>query len=405
MPRAAYRGHHGAVTSAQVADPTRVQRLSRRPDIGLLGGVAAGIGRHLGVSPRTVRLVFIALAVSGGLGVALYGAYWVVLPSEGRGRPRWPSWLEYILAAAAVIAAVASVVATSWTGLFGPTLLACIGGALLWRQAGGSDRVRWQRLSTSSLQAPRSGWLGRLRILFGTGLVIGAAALVLQRADVTTVRDGVVFVAVTVAGVALLTGPWWMRLVTQLSAERAERIRSQERADIAAHLHDSVLQTLALIQRNADSPREVARLARGQERALRDLLYRDRAASGRLAEQLRGAAAEVEDSYAVAVEIVIVGDAEMSESMAAASAAAREALVNAAKHSGASTVSLYAEVEPSVVSVFIRDRGIGFDLDGMAPDRQGVRGSIVGRVERNGGTVQIRTAPGAGTEVAIRMPR
>jgi signal transduction histidine kinase len=208
---------------------------------------------------------------------------------------------------------------------------------------------------------------------------------------------------VTVIGIGLVTGPWWMRMMSQLSAERAERIRSQERADIAAHLHDSVLQTLALIQRNAGSPREVARLARGQERTLRTLLYGTRAASGQFSEELRTAAAEVEDAYAVTVEVVLVGDAPMNEQLAALAAAAREALVNAAKHSGVDAVSLYAELEPDEISVFVKDRGVGFDMEQIADDRQGVRGSIIGRVERHGGAVRITSDKGTGTEVELRM--
>jgi signal transduction histidine kinase len=195
-----------------------------------------------------------------------------------------------------------------------------------------------------------------------------------------------------------------MRMVTTLSLERAERIRSQERADIAAHLHDSVLQTLALIQRNAGSPREVARLARGQERTLRTLLYGTRTASGQFGAELRVAAAEVEDAYAVSVDVVLVGDAPLSDDLAALVAAAREALVNAARHSGVDAVSVYAEFEPEQVSVFVKDRGAGFELDEIAADRQGVRGSIIGRVERHGGTVQVTSTPGAGTEVEMRMP-
>jgi signal transduction histidine kinase len=196
-----------------------------------------------------------------------------------------------------------------------------------------------------------------------------------------------------------------MRMMSQLSNERTERIRSQERADIAAHLHDSVLQTLALIQRNAGSAREVARLARGQERALRDLLYGDRTASGQFGEQLRTFAAEVEDAYAVTVEVVLVGDAPLAPDLAALAAAAREALINAAKHSGVEAVSVYAEVDPEEVSVFVRDRGVGFDLAEIADDRQGVRGSIIGRVERHGGTASISSSKGAGTEVELRMKR
>jgi signal transduction histidine kinase len=193
--------------------------------------------------------------------------------------------------------------------------------------------------------------------------------------------------------------------MTQLSAERAERIRSQERADIAAHLHDSVLQTLALIQRNASSPREVARLARGQERELRTLLYGSRTASGQLADEIRTAAAEVEDAYAITVDVVLVGDAPLDDKLAPVVAAAREALVNAAKHAGVASVSLYVEVEPEAVAVYVKDRGVGFDPAAVAEDRQGLRGSIIGRIERHGGDVRVRSEHGSGTEIEIRMPR
>jgi signal transduction histidine kinase len=209
----------------------------------------------------------------------------------------------------------------------------------------------------------------------------------------------------TVIGLALLTGPWWIRMVSDLGEERSERIRSQERAELAAHLHDSVLQTLALIQRNASSPREVTRLARGQERELRTLLYGARAASGQLSEALRGAAGEIEDAYAIKVDVVVVGDAPLTERLGALVAACREALVNAAKHAGVETVSLYAEVEDGACLCFVRDRGSGFDPAAVDPDRHGLRGSIIGRVERHGGQVSVRSSPGAGTEVEIRMPK
>jgi signal transduction histidine kinase len=218
-------------------------------------------------------------------------------------------------------------------------------------------------------------------------------------------RDGVIAVFVTAVGIGLITGPWWLGLVGQLNDERRERIRSQERAEIAAHLHDSVLQTLALIQRNAASPREVTRLARGQERELRTLLYGPRDSSRQLDQALRATAGEVEDSYAIAVEVVVVGDIAMDVHLDAVLAAAREALVNAAKHAGVATVSLYAEVEQQAVVVYVRDRGVGFELAEMAPDRHGVRGSIIGRIERHGGQVIVRTSPGGGTDVEIRMPR
>ena len=391
---------HGRVTAIVPSTP----RAFRRPDRGFAGGVAAGIAEHLGVRAWLVRLGFIALATAGGLGVALYGAYWIVLPTPPGVRGRVPVWLEYLIGGVAAIVAVGTVATSLPTGgLAVPTILACLGGALIWRQASDPERGRLRTLSHDSLVAGRTDVSGRVRLAAGAALVVLGGVLVLIKSDFTAVRDGLLAMLVTLIGVALLTGPWWMRLVAQVGVERSERIRSQERADIAAHLHDSVLQTLALIQRNADSPREVVRLARGQERELRGLLYDTRTASGQLADALRSAAAEVEDDYAVAVDVVLVGDVPLTDDLSARVNAARESLVNAAKHSQASSVSLYGEVEGDVVQVFVRDRGVGFDPDDVAEDRQGVRGSIIGRVERHGGTVRIVSKPNEGTEVSMRM--
>jgi len=381
--------------------------LYRRPDVGWAGGVVAGIALHTGLRRRVVALLFLVLTIGGGLGVALYATYWIVLPTpEGARRSRLPRPVEVALLAVVVVVAT-GLLATRVAGgtLFVPTLLACLGGATIWRQAAGPDRERWLRASRSTLGAPGADRMGQLRLVGGAGLVVAGAVLVLHRADVNTLRDGLWAMGVTTVGLALLGGPWWIRLTSQLGAERAERIRGEERAEIAARLHDSVLQTLALIQRNVDSPREVTRLARGQERELRRLLYGTRSAGGQLGEELRAAAAEVEDAYAVTVDVVVVGDVALDDALAAACAAAREAMVNAARHSGATDVSLYAEVEADTVSVFVRDRGVGFEPAAVAADRQGVRGSIIGRVERGGGTVSIRSSPGGGTEVAIRMRR
>jgi signal transduction histidine kinase len=377
----------------------------RRPDLGIAGGVASGIAEHLGVRTGLIRLCFLVLATAGGLGIALYGAYWIVLPTPEGVRSRLPAWAEYLLGGIAAAVAIAIV---AWSlpggGLVVPTTLACLGGALIWRQASTPERERLLGLSRDSLIAGGTDRLGLLRLAVGAALVATGAVLALAKADFSAIRDGLLAMLVTIVGVALITGPWWMRLVSQLGAERSERIRSQERADIAAHLHDSVLQTLALIQRNSDSPREVTRLARGQERELRDLLYGARTASGQLADELRRVAGEVEDGYAIAVDVVAVGDVAMTESLAALVSASREAMVNAAKHSQTTSVSLYAEVEPAAVHVFVKDRGVGFDPDDIADDRQGVRGSIVARIERHGGTAEIVSKPGAGTEVRIGMP-
>jgi signal transduction histidine kinase len=174
---------------------------------------------------------------------------------------------------------------------------------------------------------------------------------------------------------------------------------------VAAHLHDSVLQTLALIQKNADDSRAVARLARAQERDLRSWLYGDSAATDTtVAGALRTAAAEVEDSHGVPVEVVTVGDTALVEQVRPLVLAAREAMVNAAKHSGADKVDVYAETTAGQVEVFVRDRGRGFDLDGVPEDRLGMRRSIIDRMQRHGGTAKVRSAPGEGTEVRLSMP-
>jgi signal transduction histidine kinase len=201
-----------------------------------------------------------------------------------------------------------------------------------------------------------------------------------------------------------MVGPWLFRLAGDLSEERAARVRSQERADVAAHLHDSVLQTLALIQKHSDDGRAVATLARAQERDLRSWLYGDATQPDTsVAGGLRSAAAEVEDAHGVPVEVVMVGDVPASEQNRPIVLAAREAMVNAAKHSGADKVDVYAEMSGGEIAVFVRDRGSGFDESQIPGDRLGVRNSIIDRMRRHGGTADIRTASGEGTEVRLSM--
>ena len=383
-----------------------VRRLYRAPDQGLVAGVAAGIAGHLRVRVRIIRIAFIVLSFAGGLGLALYGTYWIVLPTEpgSKGETRLPKWLEIVIAAVVAAIIVLSVAYKSPLGtLFAPTLLACLGGALIWRQATDPERDRLRRLSRSSLSAGHAQRAGRLRLAAGAVFVISGGLIVLQRANFSALRDGFLAMIVTIIGLALVTGPWWIKLMVQLGAERSERIRNQERADIAAHLHDSVLQTLALIQRNAHQPREVARLARSQERELRTTLYGTGVPNGQFGAALHVLAGEVEDAYAVAVDIVVVGDHALTAALDALVAASREALVNAAKHAGVTAVSLYAEVDDSGAAVFVRDRGVGFDPDRTDQTRQGIRGSIYGRLERHGGKATIKSQRDEGTEVQMRV--
>ncbi|MGH3911288.1 MAG: sensor histidine kinase, partial [Pseudonocardiaceae bacterium] len=247
----------------------------------------------------------------------------------------------------------------------------------------------------------------------------GITVFLLNQGNLGQLRFALLAAVATLVGVAVLTVPWWLRLMQALGEERRARIRTEERAEIAAHLHDSVLQTLALIQQQSDSGREVRRLARGQERELRSWLFGPqgygRAAEApadggeparpTLATALHAAAGDVEDTYAVSVQVVVVGDCALRDPLPALVLASREAMVNAAKHAGIAEVSVYAEVEPEQVHVFVRDRGGGFDPATISADRHGLADSIRGRMERNGGTVTLRTAPGEGTEVQLAIAR
>jgi signal transduction histidine kinase len=240
---------------------------------------------------------------------------------------------------------------------------------------------------------------------FGIALVIGAGLLFLQaNGALSGARDLVLAFVVVALGLGLILAPFWLRLARGLSEERNERIRSQERAEVAAHLHDSVLQTLALVQKRADDPRAVATLARRQERELRSWLSGAPEArpDERLADALRAAAAEVEEAHGVPVEVVTVGDRDLDDRHRALVAAAREALANAVRHSGSDEpIALFVEVEDGHTEVFVRDRGQGFDPGAVPEDRRGVRESIVGRMARHGGRATVHSTPGTGTEVEL----
>jgi signal transduction histidine kinase len=240
--------------------------------------------------------------------------------------------------------------------------------------------------------------------LLGAALIVGGGLVFLWLNDaLAATRDVVLGVVVVLVAGGLILAPWWLRLVRGLSAERAARIRTQERADVAAHLHDSVLQTLALVQKRADDPRAVATLARRQERELRAWLNGEPppGAGDTFAALLQRVAAEVEEAHGVAVELVTVGDCPLDERAEVIAAAAREALTNAAKFAPDSPVSLYAECAGGRLEVFVRDRGPGFDLATVPADRRGVRESIVGRMERHGGRAVVHSEAGEGTEVEL----
>jgi signal transduction histidine kinase/phage shock protein PspC (stress-responsive transcriptional regulator) len=407
-----------------------VRRATRRTDRRILGGVAAGLADHLGVDPLLVRGAFVLTTLLGGFGLALYAGLWMILPSDARfhedapgleaatrqgKRPATRSRLEeggWLVALGAVALGIV-VLVQSFVGnafLFWPIVLGVAGLAVLWRQADEAQRERW--LDTTGRIDPVRAVLGRggaaSYARLAAGVVLLATAFVLfaiQTDQAGVARDVMLAGLFGVLGLGLTVGPWLFRLASDLAEERAARVRSQERADVAAHLHDSVLQTLALIQKHSEDGRTVSRLARAQERDLRTWLYGDTAAAeSTLAGALKQAAAEVEDAHGVPVELVTVGDVELAEVSRPVVLAAREAMVNAAKHSGAGKVDVYAEAAGDRVEVFVRDRGRGFDLASVPADRLGVRRSVVDRMERHGGAATIRSAPGEGTEVRLSMP-
>jgi signal transduction histidine kinase len=406
------------------------RRATRRTEGRILGGVSAGLADHLGVDVMLVRLAFVVTALLGGFGAAMYAGLWMILPSDARfeqgapgleaatrqgKRPGRGSLLEdngWLVALAAVaIGVVVLVQAAVGVGfLFWPVLLGAVGLAVLWRQADEAQRERWAdttgRIDPVRAVLGRGGASSYARLAAGVLLLVTALVLfAVQTGEAGVARDVVIAGALGVLGLALTVGPWLFRLASDLAEERAARVRSQERADVAAHLHDSVLQTLALIQKQADDPRAVARLARAQERDLRSWLYDDdTAAETTVAGALRSAAAEVEDSHGTPVEVVTVGDTALVGQARPLVLAAREAMVNAAKHSGADKIDVYVEATADEVEVFVRDRGRGFDTDGVAEDRLGVRRSIIDRMQRHGGTATVRSAPGDGTEVRLSMP-
>ncbi len=401
---------------APVFDPGRAPhaRMVRRSGGRIVGGVAGGIADHLGIDVFKVRIAFVLLSAFGA-GIVTYGLLWIFTP--GGNDVVKASGSERRQAIGLALLGLALAVGVSWlfsgtaASVIVPIIVVAIGAALVWREYD-ADGPR----SLLGLPARPSVVTWARIVAGGTLIVAGLGVVVLARIDLSSLGSALVAVAVTLVGAALLTVPLWLRMMRALNAERAARIRNEEREEIASHLHDSVLQTLALIQRQADDPQEVARLARSQERELRKWLFEDAGpAQSSLAAALRTIAGEVEDQHGVKVAPVTVGDVSMDlgdtgsglpkEHFTALLGASREALVNAAKHAGVPEIDLFAETEPHQVSIFVRDRGTGFDAAAVPQDRQGLAKSIRGRIERRGGQVEILSHPGRGTEVRIFMPR
>ncbi|HEU5371278.1 MAG TPA: PspC domain-containing protein [Gaiellaceae bacterium] len=348
-----------------------VLRFERSERGRVIAGVCAGIAAALDVDPTLVRLVFALLSLAGGAGILLYFALWVWTS----GRHPIPAVLILAIATMALLGALgfsAAVVLGAGLMVGGVVLLARRGATL---RPGGSFFIPGVALAMAGAVVMLEH-IGSSRAFVGPGALVGAFVLVLA--------------------------PW----VWRLTSERGERIRLAERAAIAARIHDSVLQTLALVQRDADDAPRVRALARRQERELRRWLYGSGyGTANTFSDALAEAVADVEEAHLARIELATSGDAPLDSSLAAVVLAAREAMTNAAKHAKTDDISVYAEVEPSLVAVFVRDRGAGFEPGHIGADRRGIADSIEDRMRRAGGSATITSSPGAGTEVELTMPR
>jgi signal transduction histidine kinase len=371
-----------------------------------------------------VRIGFVLVAIASGVMVFVYAMAWLLIPMEGdTGNiySRAISDRRGIRTAAAILIPlliavqfITSALHVPFVGFVGwPTFLAIGIIVLIWRNAGESEKAF---IDDDVMPLLGTGTHGNRRWLIArvvVGLLVGAVGIAVLVEGHTTVAalrpvGGAVLV---IAAAVVIFGPWWLSLVRDLIAERQARALAEERAQMAAHVHDSVLQTLALIQRSSDDPQQVVRLARAQERELRAWLFEGRPPGGvgedatMLAEGVGLLQRQVEADHGIAVQVVLVGDCPLDDALRALLDAAREATVNAAKWSGADQVSIYAEVETDTVMLYVRDRGRGFDPEAVPEDRQGIAQSIRARVARFGGLAVVRSAPGEGAEVQLSVPR
>jgi signal transduction histidine kinase len=405
-------------TATEVPQRSTTWAIVRSRDNRVLLGVAGGLGERLGVDPILVRIAFAVLTVAGGAGVLLYLlAWWLSVEPAAATAPlpvRRPTARQNLALGMIVFGILLLLRRVGlWFGdpVVWPVALGAAGAAVIWARSEDRDRARWTRaggrIPGNPVEALFTGRVGVLRIAGGGLLVAMGMGLGLANQGTKLAAAGGVLLAmvITAAGLGLIFGPWTSRLARQVAEERRARIRSEARAEMAAHLHDSVLHTLALIQR-ADSSPEVVALARRQERELRAWLYAPPVPpDGSLRPAVEAIATRVEQLHNVPVDVVVVGDAPLDERARAMVDACQEAALNAARHSGAPLVSVYVEVEPEQLTGFVRDEGKGFDPERVPSDRRGIADSIRGRIHRHGGTVTIVSSPGEGTEVQLHMPR
>lgn len=373
----------------------------------VVAGVSGGVARELGIDRAYVRVAFVLLGIAGGWGVLVYLALWFVFRARGPAVPYEPRQkgatpVQRLIGFVMVVGGMIILAGVSTTGGVGPVvwpaalLGAAFAVALGHTRAGVPQQLR-------ELTRPEHSWL---RLALGLGcLFVGVVVAFSFSLSFWNAASGIGIAALVLMGAALVFAPVLGHLGTDLLTERRMRIRSEERADMAAHLHDSVLQTLTLIQKNANDS-EVVGLARRQERELRSWLFEDQSIKPNLGfrSELERQMGDVEQLHGIPIELVVVGDTHVTDDIGAVVAASGEAATNAAKHSHANRIDVYAEVTDAHIEVFVRDQGVGFDMAAIGADRIGVRDSIHGRIERRGGTAIVQTSPGEGTEVELRLP-
>ncbi len=398
--------------------------LRRSSDARVLAGVCGGIAQATGFDVTLVRIGFVLLAFGSGIGIPVYALAWLLLPLQGETSTIFSRaitdrrGIRLVIAIIPVFVVVQVLADALHMGYLGsvswPVFLAVGVAILIRRNASEGERVWINNDLVPMLQTGgghHTRWTLVARI--GAGMLLGlVGGLILVSGHTSSAAlrpvGGVLLV---IAAIVVVFGPWWLSLVRDLMSERQARARAEERAEMAAHVHDSVLQTLALIQRSAEDPQHVVRLARAQERELRSWLFAGRAPGtvGREASTLAGGLdliqRQIEADHGITVQVVVVGDCPLDDGMRALLDASREATVNAAKWSDASQVSIYGEVDRGTVMVYVRDRGRGFDPEAVPEDRQGIATSIRARMARFGGSATIRSAPGEGAEVELSMPR
>jgi signal transduction histidine kinase len=368
-------------------------------------------------------VIVVASLVTVGFVAIFYVGAWLLVPAIGMDGSIWSKaradkrGITLAVGLASVLFVLILVMQNLGAGFLGtvewPLILCAAGLVLILRNAPLDEQATLRSVAAPLLGLTEGGTRRRVWLRVAVAILLlamGAGFLAYGHESLAMLRPvaGAVLVLV---GAAILLGPWWLGIARDLAEERRARIRAEERADMAARVHDSVLQTLAMIQRRADQPQQVIQMARAQERELRAWLFDGRAPGSldgedmTLASGIRLIQQEVEAQHGVPVEAVTVGDCDLDDDLRALLAAAREATVNAAKWSGADVVSLFAEVEPGEVSLYVRDRGRGFDPDAVPEDRKGLAESIHGRMTRRGGSASVRSTPGHGTEVSLTMPR